>query len=364
MSVTTHTYSCDGCGGMQKYSPKSQALVCVFCATEVSIIDDELLIENDYLETLSTKALEQSAEAQEVKCHKCAASFEMKAHEFAKDCPYCDTPMSIECSQSLKPDGILPFSISRKEAKKAFSKWVKSRWFAPTVFTKYFSDNKVLLGNYLPHWTYDTDTITKYTGQRGDAYYVSVTKTVMEEGRSVQKEVKERRIDWSFTSGTVSLRFDDVIVPASPKVSSSILNGLEPWESKSAKVFDSQYIAGFEAEEYSIDLEKGFVLAKGKMASKINAKIRGDIGGDEQRIASQHTQYNAITYKNVLLPVWTAFFKWKDKEYHYAINGQTGEVVGERPYSVTKIAFTILFVITIVVGIAYFEELKMCFLGF
>lgn len=358
MSIVAQNYSCNSCGGMQKYSPKSHTLECVFCNTSVAIIDDEVVEEHDYIYGISQRRYEEEAKAEEIKCTKCAASFEMKAHVFASDCPYCDTPMITACTQAFKPDAVLPFSIPRKEAKKAFSKWIKSRWFAPSAFTKYFSDNKILLGNYIPHWTYDTDTITEYQGQRGDAYYVTVTKTVQEDGKSVEREVQERRIDWTYASGVVSVGFDDVIVPASPKISNSILNALEPWESKSAKSFNTEYIAGFEAEEYSTSLEQGFDIAKEKMESRIRRRIERDIGGDEQRIHFKNTQYNEITYKNVLLPIWTAFFKWNNKEYHYAINGQTGEVVGERPYSVVKIAFAVLSVVAIVVGIMYFGESK------
>jgi len=362
MSIIAQNYSCDGCGGMQKYSPKSHALVCIFCGTEVAIAQSAEVKENDYRQTLSEMPTEKESKAEEVKCVKCASSFSFEAHTFASNCPYCDTPAIIDCSQALKPDGLLPFIVTRDEAKEKFKKWVSSRWFAPTVFTKYFSNSKILVGHYLPHWTYDTDTITQYQGERGDAYYVSVTQTVIEEGKSVQKEVQERRIDWTYVEGVVYTNFDDVIIPASPRVSASILNALEPWESNSAKGFDSKYIAGFEAQEYTTTLEKGFDLAKDEMASVITSKIYEDIGGDEQRISSKQTEYNNITYKNVLLPIWTAFFTWKNKGYQYAINAQTGELVGERPYSITKITFAVLAVSTVIAGIVYFDEIKL-FLG-
>ncbi len=358
MLKLTQNYTCDGCGGTQEYSPKTQSLMCLFCSTEVAIAQSAEVKENDYLETLSTLQSEKTVEVKEVSCTKCAASFSLSAHIFSTHCPYCDTPAMIDCSQNLKPDGLLPFIITRKEAKEHFSKWVNSRWFAPTAFTKYFENHKILLGTYLPHWTYDTQTTTVYEGQRGDAYYVSVTRTVMEDGKSVQREVRERRIDWSYASGVVYVDFDDVIVPASPKVPVSLLDALGPWETKSAKAFDTQYIAGFESEEYTTKVDEGFSLAKGKMASSIRNKIHTDIGGDEQKITSQQTQYNAIGYKNILLPVWTAFFKWHDKEYQYAINAQTGKIVGGRPYSVTKIVFAVMGGAGGAGTVTYFEEIK------
>jgi len=356
MLLLSQNYTCNGCGGMQKYDAKTQSLCCVFCKTEVKVTSNTEVHENDYLQKISSLEPQPSPRPKEVKCAKCAASFSFDARVFATNCPYCDTPTIIDCSAEIVLDGIVPFEVTHNDAKESFTKWVSSRWFAPTAFTKYFSDNKVMIGKYLPHWTYDSNTITQYKGERGTAYYVTVRKTVMEEGKSVLREVKERRIRWRDTSGIVTVNFDDVIVPASPAVSSSILNALDPWETKSAKVFDSQYIAGFEAEEYTIPLDEGFDLAKEKMASPIRSKIINDIGGDEQRINSQSTQYNAIRYKNVLLPIWTAFFKWHDKEYEYAINAQTGELIGERPYSKTKIFFAVLALASVVAGVMYLYE--------
>ena len=85
-------------------------------------------------------------------------------------------------------------------------------------------------------------------------------------------------------------------------------------------------------------LDNGFELAKVKMNHVIRQDIRYDIGGDRQQISTMQTQYSDTSYKNVLFPLWTAQFKWKNKIYNYAINGQTGKVSGERPYSWLKIA--------------------------
>ena len=107
-----------------------------------------------------------------------------------------------------------------------------------------------------------------------------------------------------------------------------------------------------------IGLDNGFEFAKAKMSFKIEQNVRQDIGGDQQQIHSIQTQHKNVTYKNVLFPVWTASFQWKNKEYNYAINAQTGKLVGERPYSVTKIVFAVLTGSGTVGSITYFEEIK------
>jgi len=220
----------------------------------------------------------------------------------------------------------------------AFKKWIGSLWFAPSKLKKFAQGDEKLKGYYLPYWTYDANTNTHYQGQRGDVYYVQVQRTVTVNGRQEQRTVQEARIRWTNVSGQVSNAFDDITIGASKTISHAILDNLSPWHTEVLVPFNEKYITGFQAEEYTVGLDNGFELAKVKMNVVIRQDIRYDIGGDRQQISSMQTQYSNTSYKNVLFPVWTASFKWKNKTYNYAINGQTGKVSGERPYSWLKIA--------------------------
>jgi len=218
------------------------------------------------------------------------------------------------------------------------------------------SDDR-LTGYYLPYWTYDTDTTTHYRGLRGDVYYVTVTKTITDSnGRQRRVQVQEPRIHWTPVSGVVYVSFDDVTIGASKTISRAILDSLEPWDTTALVGFDERYLLGFEAEEYTIGLDNGFEYAKAKMTHKIEKNIRYDIGGDQQQVQNIQTKYEDVTYKNVLFPVWTASFKWNNKAYHYAINAQTGKVVGDRPYSITKIILAVLAVVMVLAGIMYLDR--------
>ena len=87
------------------------------------------------------------------------------------------------------------------------------------------------------------------------------------------------------------------------------------------------------------------------MDNYITQLIKKDIGGDEQRIYSVNTKYNDITFKHVLLPIWISAYRFKNKVYRFLINGRTGEVQGERPWSVWKIIFFSLSIAAVVTGI-------------
>ncbi|CAA6801877.1 MAG: Primosomal protein N' (Replication factor Y)-superfamily II helicase [uncultured Sulfurovum sp.] len=358
MKFTAINFTCPSCGAPQKFSPLTGKLKCEFCSKEVAIeLSKEIIHEYDFSSAISTLHDHKNRTIdKQVHCKKCGGDFTLTPFSFSSNCPYCQTPAIVDFVREITPKSILPFRYTHKEAQHLFTKWVGSRWFAPNAFKKYTQGHDKLVGYYLPHWTYDSDTNSQYSGLRGDIYYVTVTKTVMENGRQRRIQVQEPRINWTPVSGVVHVSFDDVTVGASQTISRTILDSIEPWDTTKLVPFDEKYLLGFEAEEYTIGLDNGFEYAKAKMAYKIEKNIRYDIGGNQQQIHHIDTKHNNVTYKNVLFPVWTASFIFKEKEYHYAINAQTGKVVGQRPYSYTKIFFALLTVASIVGGLMYVEE--------
>ncbi len=358
MTFTAINFTCPSCGAPQKFSPATGKLTCEFCGTQTDInISTDIIYEYNLNEALLTLNKNQNKVIEKkIRCKKCGGSFTLTPYSISSNCPYCGTPAITDFIKEITPKSLLPFTLTHSQAQGLFKKWVGSRWFAPSAFKKYLDGDNTLTGYYLPYWTYDSDTVSRYRGLRGDIYYVTVTKTVVQNGRRRQIRVQEPRINWTPASGTVYVSFDDVAIGASKTISRAILDSLEPWDTSKLVGFDKKYLSGFEAEEYTIGLDNGYEFAKAKMAYKIEQNIRHDIGGDKQQIQSVQTQYNNTTYKNVLFPVWSASFQWKDKQYHYAINAQTGKVVGERPYSVFKIVFAVIFVVSVIGGLLYLDK--------
>jgi hypothetical protein len=139
-----------------------------------------------------------------------------------------------------------------------------------------------------------------------------------------------------------------VLVLASNSLPSKHAAALEPWDLKELVPYRDEYLSGFAAESYQVTLEDGFVQAKGIMDGVIRASIRRDIGGDEQRIHWVQTQYNDVTFKHVLLPVWISAYRYHERVFRFLVNARTGEVQGERPYSTIKIVLTVLLALAVV----------------
>jgi hypothetical protein len=291
-------------------------------------------------------------------CPNCGAVVEFLGASHAANCPYCATPVVVDTGarRHIKPQALLPFALTENQARSALAKWLGSLWFAPNNLLEYTRKGRAMAGIYVPFWTFDANTTTRYTGARGVYYYETRMVTVNSNGRSEQREQRVRRTRWYPTSGTVSRHFDDVITMASNSLPQRLGNELTPWDFSQAQPYNPDFMAGFQAEGYTISLSDGWDDARSIMARVIERDIRADIGGDTQRIDSANTRYADETFKHLLLPIWTAAYKYGGKSYRFLVNGQTGEVQGERPYSAWKIAFAVACVLALILGAVYLDN--------
>ncbi|MFT4678991.1 MAG: hypothetical protein ACJAV7_002240 [Flavobacteriales bacterium] len=152
------------------------------------------------------------------------------------------------------------------------------------------------------------------------------------------------------------LFFNDVLVLARKSVPDKQTGELTPWDLSMLVHFEEDYLRGFKVESYRVTLEEGFAQGKLVIEDGIRSLVRQDIGGSQQRMQSLHTDYENLKFKHILLPVWISSFKFKGKTYQFLVNGQTGEVQGERPYSVAKIALFVIAILAVVGLIAFFAS--------
>ncbi len=207
-------------------------------------------------------------------------------------------------------------------------------------------------GVYIPAWTYDSNTETDYTGERGVDYQETETYTDYENGKPVTRTRTVTKTRWYPVRGHVRNTFQDVLVLASESLPRKHADKLAPWDLKNLTPYTDDYLSGFVAESYQIDLPHGFDRAREIMEPTIRQTICSDIGGDHQRIGSTNTAYNDIKFEHLLLPIWISAYRYLEKTYQFLVNARTGEVQGERPWSVWKIVLlvvTILAVIGIIV---------------
>lgn len=357
MTESQTRWPCEKCGADLRYKPGATELVCDHCghvqpipessaprkARALGEIDLDLGLADDLPAT-------QMEAVRVTPCPNCGAQVEFIGATHAAECPFCATPVVIGTGEErrIKPQAVLPFVLNEGQARQAMTDWLGRLWFAPNGLQEYARKGRSMAGLYVPYWTFDAATKSYYTGARGDYYYE--TRTVTRNGKTETEQVQRTR--WTSTSGRVRRNFDDVLVLASQSLPRSYTDNLAPWDLTRLEPYTPDYLAGFTAEGYTVGLADGHATGREVMSDVIRQDVREDIGGDTQRIDSVDTDWSAETFKHVLLPIWMAAYKYNGKSYRFVVNGQTGKVQGERPYSKWKIFFAVLLAL-IVAGIIY-----------
>lgn len=349
-------FLCDNCGANMVFDPKQGKLACPYCGFSRAIENDaSKIVERDFYSYLKPEAerLQPLAHnAMQVSCGSCGATVVFVPPTTATQCDFCGGKIVAQPKAAdplVAPESVLPFSFTSQQAVSSLKNWTSSRWFAPSKL-KTLAEHDKADSVYLPYWTYDSDSATNYTGQRGDDYYE--TETYYENGE--QKERQVTKTNWYYASGNVFRHFDDVPVPATKSVLPKYLESLN-WNFSELVSYEPAYLSGHKAQTYQVSLEEGFERFKQIAESVIRGDVYSDIGGDRQQIDSMNTDHSSITFKHLLVPVYASAYKFNNKVYQVVINGRTGEVQGERPYSVLKIGclvLVILFVLLIIIGIA------------
>ncbi len=357
--VEEHRFPCPTCGSDLRFDPDSGELKCQHCGHEEPIPSVRRAIPE-----LDLRAVEQGtlppAELQEARfaqCPSCGAQIELGLDEHARECPFCASPIVTDtgAQRQIKPQAQLPFLLSEAEARTAMNGWLGRLWFAPSDLKQYARAERAMQGIYVPYWTYDAETRSEYSGQRGTLYYESRPVTVVVNGRRQTAMQQVARIRWQGVRGRVARNFDDVLVLGSKSLPKRFTDALAPWDLSTLSAYEPKFLAGFRAEGYTVPVEDGYQEARSIMNAVIQRDVRADIGGDQQRIDKLRTDVGALTFKHILLPVWLAAYRYRSKSYRFVVNGRTGSVEGERPYSAVKIAIAVAIALVLAGLIAYVQ---------
>ncbi|MER3417307.1 MAG: hypothetical protein C4297_14025 [Gemmataceae bacterium] len=356
-------FPCTQCGARLDFDPAARALRCPYCGfAELVDFSNDRVAELDYAAYIQRlEHLRQQGRTgsewqgqRQIRCGGCGAVVIMDRSVATASCPYCGTHLESpaeEVDQLLAPEGVVPFAVDKRQAIQLFEHWIGRRWFAPTGIKKMAALGQVQ-GLYVPFWTFDAMTYSRYTGMRGDDYYVTETYTERDvSGNLVTRTRQVRKTRWTYVSGEVDHFFDDVLVCASYSLPPWALTGLQPWSLEGLVNFQKQFLSGFRTERYTLTLPHGFRCARDIMDAEIRTLCCRDIGGDHQVLSSVDTRYVGVTFKYILLPVWVAGYRYHNKLYQFFVNGQTGKATGSRPYSWVKIVAFVLSLVALTGGL-------------
>jgi predicted RNA-binding Zn-ribbon protein involved in translation (DUF1610 family) len=336
--------SCTQCGNQMNYDASTAQMLCPSCGTTREVPrGNDLIVEKSFADALALgdTSTGWGVATHDYTCRNCGAITTTSASEPVLVCSFCASEAINETAfdtRLIRPAGLLPFAIDNRKALDLYKNWLGKGWFHPSNLSALARLDRIQ-GVYVPFWTFDAQTDSYWTAEAGYYYYVTVTDTDAN-GNTVERQ--EQRIRWVPVSGFFQYFFDDVLVVASRGIEQRRIERIYPFPLNAVINYAPQFLAGWKAEVYAVDLEEGFKRAEAIMDKHLQSLISSQIPGDTHRFLAINTHKYNITYKHILLPVWIAAYLYQGKSFQVIINGVSGRVTGEKPYSAWKIALAIL----------------------
>jgi predicted RNA-binding Zn-ribbon protein involved in translation (DUF1610 family) len=341
-AAASASFRCKNCGAPTVWDPDVDALKCAHCEAVTPVPRAQTSIVERPLEARAEAQRGLGLAVRASRCSSCGATVTLGETETATACVFCGSANVLpqEANRNaLRPESLIPLDVGRAKVEQAFRAWIGSRWFRPNALkqTRTFQ----AIGVYVPYWTFDCAVHSQWSADAGYYYYVTVPATILVNGKPQVVMRQERRVRWEPAWGERDDVYDDLLVLASKGISNELADELGGFELKALVPYRPEYLAGWRAEEYQVDLEGGWEAGKQRIAAAQQARCAGDVPGDTQRNLAVHNTLSEIRWKHVLLPVWSLSYQFRGRPYSVLIHGQTAKIVGEAPLSWLKIGLLI-----------------------
>lgn len=324
-------YKCPSCGGALSFDSRLQKMKCPYCDTEFEVAAlkelDEAL-KNEPAEDMTWQEQSghhwQEGETENLAsyvCRSCGGEILTDVNTAATSCPYCGNPvvMTPKVSGSLRPDCIIPFKLDKEAAENALKGFLTGKPLLPKAF-KSESHIKEVKGVYVPFWLFDSHA-------DGEARY----RTTRVHTWSDSRYYYTRTSHYSVTRAG-GLDFAAVPVDGSSKIADALMESLEPYDLSQAVDFQTAYLAGYYADKYDVGAEDSAQRANQRIKSSMEGFLRQTVTGYASVVPENcSVRLSQGSTRYALYPVWLLNCKYKEKNYLFAMNGQTGKMVGDLP---------------------------------
>lgn len=344
MSEQITNYKCPSCMGPLHYAAEAGKLACDYCGSEFELAAIEALYggqgqrERETKKSRTKKTSKDDYTQEETEwgsdtrrmrsysCPACGAELICEETTSATSCPYCGNPAVIpgQFTGKQKPDYILPFQLEKEKAVEALKRHYKGKFLLPRTFS---NQNHIqeIKGVYVPFWLFDADAEV-------DAIF-QCTRSRTHENKDERVTVTEHFN--AYRSGTVDFR--RVPVDGSSRMPDEYMDSIEPFDYSGLKPFSMSYLPGYLADQYDQTAKQCAARADQRMSNSAVDAMRDTVRGYETVVlSSQQVNLKRGSVKYALLPVWMLSTNYRGKNYLFAMNGQTGKLVGDLPVDRTK----------------------------
>lgn len=333
-------YKCPTCDAVLKFNPHGQNWKCEYCRNEFTL--DDLKNQEEKLDR-EIETENKKVSLDNYNCPNCGASVVALENTSTTTCPYCrnTTIMKDKLEGEFNPDAVIPFKLTKEDAMEAFKKFHKGKLLMPKEFNDLKNINE-MTGIYIPFWLYDIEST-------GDISATCKRITTFSDANYIYTKVDVFRAD---RSGI--MKFNKIPVDGSTRFDDDIMNSIEPFDYQELKEFSYSYLSGFLADKYDVNSNDSYEHAKLRALNSTENTLKRDIVGYNSVIVDKKNIKDELkSTKYCLLPVWMLNIKYKDKIYPFAMNGQTGKMIGDYPVDKKKAILLWIVVVTIVFAISF-----------
>lgn len=289
-----------------------------------------------------------SAHMRAYNCTNCGAELICDDTTAATSCPYCGNPAVIPSKFAGvdRPDYVIPFKVDKKQAVNAFKEYYKGRKLLPSSFE---SQNHIeeIKGVYVPFWM--------FSGRiEGSAQYEAYEE---DKRRVGDEEIVTRKYYDVHREGEMS--FEKIPVDASTKMPDDLMDSIEPFDYKEMRPFAMEYMPGFLANKYDVAKEESRKRADDRARQSFRSALRNSVKNyNNVTVKSQSEEIHPEKAEYGMLPVWLLSTNFEDKNYLFAMNGQSGKMIGDLPVSKFKLAAWVIGVFAAVFAVMHFLILR------
>ena len=348
-------YQCPNCNGPLRFDPVSSKLKCDSCGSTFTVDEIDKVFFEKNQEAVSVDAEKKQQENAELlqwdeeeaknmrayNCPSCGAQLISDANTAATRCPYCGNPTVVpaQFEGSLKPDYVIPFKLIKEDAVKELKNFYKGKPFLPKAFTE-SNHIEEIKGVYVPFWLYD-GTVDAHL--RGSA----TTSSSYETDDEIVTTTRHFRIE---RDGTVE--FQKVPADGSSKMPDDFMDSIEPFDYKDLVPFQMSYLPGYLADKYDVSVEEDAERVNQRIKNTTISLLEETVTGYQTYVSDKtKTTITPGTVHYAFLPVWLLSTQYQGKNYLFAMNGQTGKMIGD-DLPIDKTKMILRFLLITVIGIA------------
>ena len=342
MATGITTYQCPACTGPLHFVGGSGKLECDYCGKSYEVAEIEKLFSEKEAASVAAQAkadaargrenaaalepgmawdAQESAGMKSYNCPSCGAEMICDATTAAASCPYCGNPTIVpgQFTGGLRPELVIPFKLDKQAAVTALKKYYRGKKFLPKTFCEQ-NHIEEIQGVYVPFWLCDCQV-------DGTVTYHATNSRTWKEGDYEITETDHYQVDRSGRIG-----FERIPVDASTKMPDAHMDAIEPYDYNELRAFSTAYLPGFLADKYDVSQQDSMARIETRAENSAEMELRNTVSGYEAvHLQDRSFRFRKSNMKYTLMPVWMLSTKWNGRNFLFAMNGQTGKLIGDLP---------------------------------